>query len=69
MPVIHVQMLAGRTQEQKSELAEVLTRETSRIARCPEADIQIVFDEVPRTSWAVGGRLVEGHLAAPRNAA
>ncbi|MBN3724411.1 tautomerase family protein [Burkholderia sp. Ac-20379] len=69
MPVIHVQMLAGRSQAQKSELAEVLTRETSRIARCPEADIQIVFDEVPRASWAVGGRLVEGHAAAPQGAA
>ncbi|VWB23898.1 putative 4-oxalocrotonate tautomerase [Burkholderia aenigmatica] len=58
MPVIHVEMLAGRSREQKSELAEVLTRETSRIAKCPSEDIQIVFSEVPRTSWAVGGRLV-----------
>ncbi len=65
MPVIHIQMLAGRTQRQKSELAEVLTRETARIAHCPEADVQIVFDEVPRASWAIGGRLVEGHVATP----
>lgn len=58
MPIIHIQMLAGRSLEQKSELADVLTRETARIARCTAADVQIVFDEVAHASWAVGGRLV-----------
>ena len=61
MPIIHVEMLAGRTLEQKSELAEVLTRETARIARCSLADVQIVFDEKAHASWAVGGRLVSAH--------
>ncbi|SAK75602.1 4-oxalocrotonate tautomerase [Caballeronia hypogeia] len=64
MPIIHVQMLAGRTLEQKSELADALTRETARIARCTAADVQIVFDEVAHASWAVGGRLVSANSAA-----
>jgi 4-oxalocrotonate tautomerase len=64
MPIIQVQMLAGRTLEQKSELAEVLTRETARITRCSLADVQIVFDEKAHASWAVGGRLVSGHASA-----
>lgn len=64
MPIIHVEMLAGRTLEQKSELAEVLTRETARIARCTLADVQIVFDERAHASWAVGGRLVSDHATA-----
>lgn len=58
MPIIRLEMLAGRTQEQKAELADVLTRETARIAKCPAQDIQIVFDEVARSNWAVGGKLV-----------
>ena len=64
MPIIRVEMLAGRTLEQKSELAEVLTRETARIARCALADVQLVFDERAHASWAVGGRLVAGHASA-----
>ncbi|AET92716.1 MULTISPECIES: tautomerase family protein [Caballeronia] len=64
MPIIRVEMLAGRTLEQKSELAEVLTRETARIARCTLTDVQIVFDERAHASWAVGGRLVSDHAAA-----
>ncbi|WP_321796019.1 tautomerase family protein [Caballeronia sp. J97] len=57
MPILTLEMLSGRTEEQKIELAEVLTRETARIAKCALHDVQIVFSEVPRSSWAVGGKL------------
>lgn len=55
MPIIRLEMLAGRSQEQRNELAEVLTRETARIARCPEADVQLIISEFERSRWAVGG--------------
>jgi len=58
MPILTLEMLSGRTEEQKVELADVLTRETARIAKCALQDVQIVFSEVPRSSWAVGGKLV-----------
>jgi 4-oxalocrotonate tautomerase len=64
MPIIHVEMLAGRSLEQKTELAEVLTRETARIARCAPADIQVVFGEVAHASWAVGGKLASAKTEA-----
>jgi 4-oxalocrotonate tautomerase len=57
MPILTLEMLSGRTEEQKVELAEVLTRETARIAKCTLDDVQIIFSEVPRNSWAVGGKL------------
>jgi 4-oxalocrotonate tautomerase len=67
MPIIRLEMLSGRTAEQKSELAEVLTRETARIAKCAPADVQIVFAEFAPTSWAVGGVMVaNGAAHAPQ---
>ncbi|RUM24147.1 hypothetical protein EFQ99_19580 [Rhizobium vallis] len=57
MPTIQVQMLLGRSREQKREMAEVFTREMARIAKCGESDVQIIFDEVPKENWAVGGVL------------
>ncbi|MBN3787314.1 tautomerase family protein [Burkholderia sp. Ac-20353] len=57
MPIIHLEMLSGRTHQQKSELAEALTRETARIARCAISDVQVVINEVDRSLWAVGGAL------------
>ena len=55
MPVIRVDWLAGRNQDQKKEVAEVFTRELARIARCAQDDVQIVFTDVERKNWAVGG--------------
>jgi 4-oxalocrotonate tautomerase len=57
MPMIRVEMLTGRTEAQRIELADVLTRETARIAKCPVEDIQVIICEVERTHWAVGGLL------------
>lgn len=55
MPIVRVEMLTGRSQEQKNELAAVLTQETSRIAKCPVEHIQVIIDEYERSDWAVGG--------------
>lgn len=57
MPVIRVEMLAGRSREQKQEMAEVFTREMARIARCTPAMVQVVFSDVAKADWAVGGVL------------
>jgi 4-oxalocrotonate tautomerase len=55
VPVIHVQLLAGRSRDQKREMAEVFTREMSRIAKCKPEAIQVVFTDVAKSDWAVGG--------------
>jgi len=57
VPVVRVEWHAGRSREQKEELAAAITREMSRIAHCAPASIQIVFRDVDRGDWAVGGRL------------
>lgn len=57
MPIVRVEMLAGRTQAQKNELAKVLSAETARIAKCPVEHVQLIIDEYDRSSWAVGGVL------------
>ncbi|MGR3908349.1 tautomerase family protein [Burkholderia sp. SR8] len=67
MPIIRVEMLSGRTHAQKSELAEVLTREMARVAKCSLADVQLVITEVDRSMWSVGGRLAEPKEISPAN--
>jgi 4-oxalocrotonate tautomerase len=62
MPVIRVELSAGRTQQQKQQVAEEITQ--SMIARCgcrPET-IHIVFVDVKPSDWAVGGKF----LGAPK---
>ena len=58
MPVIHVEMLAGRSVEQKREVAEAFTREMARICDCKPQGIHIVFNEVATDNWSLGGQLI-----------
>ncbi|MCY1563010.1 4-oxalocrotonate tautomerase family enzyme [compost metagenome] len=57
MPIVRVEMLAGRTREQKKELVAALTAETARIAKCNPENVQVVISEVERDNWSTGGTL------------
>ena len=57
MPIITVQMLEGRSLEQKRELVEALTREMARICGCSEAGIFVVIEESQYENFGVGGKL------------
>jgi 4-oxalocrotonate tautomerase len=57
VPFINVKMIAGRTLDQKRELAEVLTREVVRILNVKPEVVELVIDEYPRENWASAGQL------------
>ena len=57
MPIIRLEMFEGRSQEQKREFVQVVTREACRILACKPEDVNIVIDEVARSRWATGGEL------------
>ncbi|MCY1372760.1 4-oxalocrotonate tautomerase family enzyme [compost metagenome] len=57
MPIVRVEMLTGRTREQKKELVAALTNETARIAKCNPENVQVVISEIERDSWSTGGIL------------
>jgi 4-oxalocrotonate tautomerase len=58
MPIIRIELLAGRTVEQKRELVQVLTRETARIANSSPASIFVVIEDVAKENWGAGGELL-----------
>ena len=57
MPIVRVEMWPGRTHAQKAELAHRITEAVVTVANTtPEATI-IIFEDVPKENWAVGGVL------------
>ena len=57
MPVIHVEMWAGRSYSQKQELAKAITDAVVKVTNTsPDATI-VVFSDVPKENWAQGGVL------------
>lgn len=58
MPIIRVEMVKGRSDEQKKQLAEKLT--TSFVESCggnAEA-IHVIITEVEKSDWAVGAEML-----------
>lgn len=66
MPIIRIEMLPGRTIEQKRELAESFTREMVRICNTGPEAITVVIEEVKKEHWAIGGQLLSDKYPDPR---
>ena len=59
MPVVKIEWLAGRTPQQKAKLADAITRAFVDVAQVQKEQVWIVFEDVPRSDWAMGGKLLE----------
>ena len=65
MPTIRVELLSGRSREQKREFAQAVSHEGARILRCAPADFQVLFTDVQPADWINGSQLA-GPAGAPR---
>ena len=57
MPTYHVELLEGRTPEQKKKLVEEVTRVTVETLGCSPDAVDIIITDVKRDNWATGGKL------------
>ena len=58
MPHVTVQLLAGRTVDQKRACAEAITQAIVEHLNTTSAGTSVVFQEVQRDDWASGGKLM-----------
>jgi len=54
MPVVTVQMWAGRTDEQKAKLIKGITKAFEEIGVKPES-LHIIIHDVPKSNWGTRG--------------
>ena len=57
MPIVRVEMWPGRTPSQKAELARVITEAVVTIAHTAPHETIVIFEDVSKGNWAVGGVL------------
>lgn len=57
MPTYHVEMLEGRTTEQKKKLAEAITRVSVEVLGGAPDSVDIIITDIKRENWATGGKL------------
>jgi phenylpyruvate tautomerase PptA (4-oxalocrotonate tautomerase family) len=51
MPHVIVKLHPGRSEDQKMQLAEAITRKVMEIAQCEEKTVSVAFEEVEPADW------------------
>lgn len=57
MPTYHIEMLEGRTIEQKKKLAQAITRISVEILGGQPDSVDILITDVKPENWSTGGKL------------
>lgn len=57
MPVVHVEWFAGRSKEQKAEVARIIEEAMVNVVKCPPGSTYVIFNDVPPENWAIEGKL------------
>ena len=52
MPHVIVKLYPGRTDQQKTELAEKIVRDVVAIANCKETSVSVAIEEISPEDWA-----------------
>jgi 4-oxalocrotonate tautomerase len=63
MPTYHVEMMEGRTPEQKKKLVAELTRVSVEVLAVTPESVDVIITDIKRENWATGGKL----WSEPRN--
>ncbi|MGX7029889.1 2-hydroxymuconate tautomerase [Vagococcus zengguangii] len=57
MPIVHIELLEGRTDEQKKSMVQEVTEAISKTSGAPKENIHVVIQEMKKEHYAVGGVL------------
>ena len=52
MPHVIVKLLPGRSEQQKTRLAEEIVKDVVAIAKCEEKSVSVAFEEIMPEDWA-----------------
>lgn len=54
MPIININMMEGRTTEQKEALIKAVAEAVMTSIGAPEENIRVLIDEYPKAHWGIG---------------
>ena len=57
MPIVRIEMWPGRTHSQKAEMARIITEAVVTIAHTTPESTIVIFEDIPKENWAMGGVL------------
>ena len=58
MPIVHIDMLAGRTRETKAALLRRVTEAVAETLGVRREQVRVLISEYPPQHWGVGGEAI-----------
>ncbi len=58
MPIVRIEMLPGRTQQQKDDLIKAMTDAMSSIAKTSKEAVHVIIVETAAEHWGMGGETI-----------
>jgi 4-oxalocrotonate tautomerase len=58
MPYVKVELIKGRSEEQKAAMAQAITDALVQIGGATPQSVWVVFSEVEKEDWATAGKLM-----------
>lgn len=55
MPIIQIQILEGRSEEQLNKLVTTMTESAVNSLEVKPEQVRVIIHEIPKKHWAVGG--------------
>lgn len=56
MPIVRVEMWAGRDKETKAKLIQEVTKTVCDITKCPPEAVIVVIEDIPKENWGQNGK-------------
>lgn len=56
MPFAHIQMMEGRSEEQKRAVIEKVTAALVEAVGAPIETVRVIITEIPKTHWGIAGK-------------
>lgn len=57
MPIVTIELIEGRTVEQKREMAKKITETIKEVTKVKEDSVEIIFHDIKKENYAKGGKL------------
>jgi 4-oxalocrotonate tautomerase len=57
MPVVRIEMWAGRSREQKRKMIKEVTEAITSSLGIPKDQVTVILNEIPKDNWGLAGEL------------
>lgn len=58
MPFVHIELVEGRTAEQKADLVKDITEAVTKNTGAPEENVHVIIEDMKKSNYARGGKLL-----------